>query len=101
MFSVMDIDPINSLKITFRWIRKDNFCSQFGLEMHLQVLLCLAITTLKCVAGIGTYMHVFDVKKNYCLTLIIDNNFMLHTVTSITGLLAVHKQAPKSGELRS
>ena len=34
MFSVMDIDPINSLKIIFRWIRKDNFCSQFGLEMH-------------------------------------------------------------------
>jgi len=38
--------------------------------------------------------------KNYYLTLIIDNNFMLHTVTSITGLLAVHKQAPKSWELR-
>ena len=35
MFSVMDIDPINSLKVIFRWIRKDNFCSQFGLEMHL------------------------------------------------------------------
>ena len=68
MFSVMDNDPINSLKVIFRWIRKDNFCSQFGLEMHLQVLLCLAITTLKCVAGIGTYMHVFDVKQKLLLS---------------------------------
>ena len=69
MFSVMDIDHINSLKIIFRWIRKDNFCSQFGLEMHSQVLLCLAITTLKCVAGIGTYMHVFDVKQKLLLNI--------------------------------
>jgi len=66
--------------------------------MHLQVLLWVAITTLKCVAGIGTYMHVFDVKQ---LKLLFDNNFMLHTVTSITGRLAVHKQAPKSWELES
>ena len=69
MFSVMDIDHINSLKIIFRWIRKDNFCSQFGLEMHFQVLLCLAITTLKCVVGIGTYMHVFDVKQKLLLNI--------------------------------
>ena len=69
MFSVMDIDPINSLKIIFRWIRKDSFCSQFGLEMHSQVLLCLAITALKCVAGIGTYMHVFDVKQKLLLNI--------------------------------
>ena len=55
-------------EIIFRWIRKDNFCSQFGLEMHLQVLLCLTITTLKCVAGIGTYyLHVFDVKQTLLL----------------------------------
>ena len=68
MFSVMDIDLVNSFKkIIFRWIRKDNSCSQFGLEMHLQVLLCLAITTLKCVAGIGTNMHVFDVKQKLLL----------------------------------
>ena len=38
--------------------------------MHLQVLLCLAITTLKCVAGIGTYMHaVFDVKQKLLLNI--------------------------------
>ena len=36
--------------------------------MHLQVLLCLTITTLKCVAGIGTYyLHVFDVKQTLLL----------------------------------
>ena len=69
--------------------------------MHLEVLLCLTITTLKCVAGIGTYLHVFDVKQTLLLKINYDNNFMLHRVTSITALLAVHKQAPNSWELRS
>ena len=62
-------------KIIFRWIRKDNFCSQFSLEMHLQVLLCLTITTLKCVAEIGTYLHVFDVKQ----TLLLNNFHATHS----------------------
>ena len=31
------------------------------------ILLCLTITTLKCVAGIGTYLHVFDVKQKLLL----------------------------------
>ena len=47
--------------------QRGNFCSQFGLEMHFQVLLCLTITTLKCVAGIGTYLPVFDVKQTLLL----------------------------------
>ena len=71
MFSVMDIEPVNSLKNNIQMDQKGQFlsCSQFGLEMHLQVLLCLAITTLKCVAGIGTYMHVFDVKQKLLLNI--------------------------------
>ena len=51
------------------------------------------------------YIHVISMylmwNKNYCLILIIENNFMLHTVTSITALLAMYKQAPSSWELRS
>ena len=34
-----------------------------------QVLLCLAITMLKCVAGMGTYMDVFDVKQKLLLNI--------------------------------
>jgi len=55
------------------------------------------------VAGTGKYTYVFDVKQhnNYSFTLIIDNNFLLHTETGITALLAMHKQAPRSWKLRS
>ena len=52
--------------------------------------------------GKGKYMYLFDVKQhNYSFTLIIDNNFLLHTVTSITTLLIMHKQASRSWKLRS
>jgi len=51
--------------------QKGQFLTIFGLEMHLQVSLCLTITTSKCVAGIGTYMHVFDVKH----TLLLEVNY--------------------------
>ena len=43
--------------------------SPFILDPRLQILLCLAITTLKCVAGIGAYMHVFDVKQKLLLNI--------------------------------
>ena len=59
----------NSLKNNIQMDRhqKGQFLFKFGLEMHLQVLLCLTITTLKFVAGIGTYMHVFDAKPQLLL----------------------------------
>jgi len=66
----MDIDPVNSsVKNNIQMDQKGQFLFTiiFGLEIHLQVLLCLTITTLKCVAGIGTYMHVFDVKQKLLL----------------------------------
>ena len=46
--------------------------------MHLQVLLCLAITTLKCLVGIGTYMHVFDVKQKLLLNIDVKQKLLLN-----------------------
>ena len=43
--------------------QKGQFLFIVWMEMDLQVLLCLTITTLKCVAGKGTYMYVLDVKQ--------------------------------------
>ena len=45
------------------------FTIWFGNALTSTALPTLAITTLKCVAGIGTYMHVFDVKQKLLLNI--------------------------------
>ena len=70
MFSVMDIDPINSLKNNIQMDQKGQFLFiiWFGNALT-STALPSNYPTLKCVAGIGTYMDVFDVKQKLLLNI--------------------------------